>query len=121
MRHIYFAGHWQDIDLRSYYLLIVKDINILYEIVIDQKNRIRSGLSVNLFAFNSQNHISEIQVLTANDGPIFIVFFKCLGSRHVHKEINQYIYMCVCGINKVLCKTGPKPIQKQIQCFVTLS
>ena len=38
-----------------------------------------------------------------------IVHFKCLSSRHIHKEIE--ISYCVFGFNEIICKTGLKHIQ----------
>ena len=52
-------------------------------------------------------YISAIAEIHCNP---FIVFFKCLGSRHLQKEIK--IHKCVCGINYILCKTDIKPIHR---------
>ena len=41
---------------------------------------------------------------------ITLVFFKHLGSRHIHK--NNKIPKCMYRINRILCKTALKPIQR---------
>ena len=49
---------------------------------------------------NNQNHSYQ---------PYYIVFFKRLGSRHIHKEIK--LPKGTKGVDKILCKTDSQHIQ----------